>query len=108
MSKINGISNTQPIDYNAKNNTINKMGSESFASYLEESINLDEIFERASIKYNVPVNLLKAIGKAESDFRPNIISFQKTTRNNPSCGLWFIIANQIYSLCFRNISTNLI
>ncbi|HHT88498.1 MAG TPA: lytic transglycosylase domain-containing protein [Clostridiales bacterium] len=74
MSKINGISNTQPIDYNAKNNTINKMGSESFASYLEESINLDEIFERASIKYNVPVNLLKAIGKAESDFRPNAVS----------------------------------
>lgn len=36
--------------------------------------NLDDIFEEAAQKYQVNVNLLKAIGKAESDFRPNITS----------------------------------
>lgn len=35
---------------------------------------LDDIFEEAAQKYQVDVNLLKAIGKAESDFRPNITS----------------------------------
>lgn len=31
---------------------------------------MDSIFEEAAQAYNVPVNLLKAIGKAESDFDP--------------------------------------
>lgn len=35
---------------------------------------LDDIFEEAAKKYQVDVNLLKAIGKAESDFRPNLTS----------------------------------
>ncbi len=33
--------------------------------------NLDDIFTAASEKYNVPVNLLKAVAKAESNFDPN-------------------------------------
>lgn len=74
MSNISGISNLQSTEYDIRNGKVNQTGSENFASYMEESTSLDDIFERASIKYNVPVNLLKAIGKAESDFKPNAVS----------------------------------
>lgn len=74
MSKVGGISNLQSTEYDIRNSKVNKTGSDNFASYLEESTSLDDIFEQASIKYNVPVNLLKAIGKAESDFNPNAVS----------------------------------
>lgn len=73
MSKIGGISNIQSTDYDIRDNKVNQTGS-NFASYMDKSTSLDDIFERASIKYNVPVNLLKAIGKAESDFNPNAVS----------------------------------
>ena len=36
--------------------------------------NLDEIFTKASERYGVPVNLLKAVAKAESNFRPDAVS----------------------------------
>lgn len=74
MSKINGISGLQSTEYNNRYGKVNQTGSESFASYMEETTNLDEIFERASVKYKVPLNLLKAIGKAESDFRIDAVS----------------------------------
>jgi hypothetical protein len=35
---------------------------------------LDKIFQAASEKYNVPVNLLKAVAKAESNFNPKALS----------------------------------
>lgn len=35
---------------------------------------LDQIFEAAAEKYNVPVGLLKAVAKAESNFNPNATS----------------------------------
>ena len=35
---------------------------------------LDEIFQRAAERYQVPVNLLKAVAKAESGFNPNAVS----------------------------------
>lgn len=38
------------------------------------SVDLDSIFERASQKYNVPIELLKAVAKAESNFKPNEVS----------------------------------
>ncbi len=34
------------------------------------SVNLDDIFQKAADTYNVPVDLLKAVGKAESNFDP--------------------------------------
>lgn len=34
-------------------------------------VNLDEIFQKASETYHVPVELLKAVAKAESNFNPN-------------------------------------
>lgn len=51
-----------------------KSSGNSFKSYLGESEELDAIFQKASKKYGVDVNLLKAIAKAESDFNPNCTS----------------------------------
>ncbi|MCI9136700.1 MAG: lytic transglycosylase domain-containing protein [Lachnospiraceae bacterium] len=47
---------------------------EDFSSYLQTTASLESIFEEASKKYNVPKNLIKAIAKAESDFRPDATS----------------------------------
>ena len=40
----------------------------------EQTTDLDEIFERASKKYDVPTALLKAVAKAESNFNPKAVS----------------------------------
>lgn len=40
----------------------------------EKTINLDSIFEEASKKYGVSVDLLKAVAKAESNFNPDATS----------------------------------
>ncbi len=45
-----------------------------FSSFLGENQSLDSIFQKAADTYQVPVNLLKAIGKQESDFNPNAVS----------------------------------
>lgn len=60
----------------------NKVGTEKckFSDALSSKMNknieqsLDEIFEMASEKYNVPVNLLKSVAKAESNFNPSAVS----------------------------------
>lgn len=57
-------------------------GSTSFQSLLDGAISapsssvvdLDSIFERAASTYGVPLNLLKAVAKAESGFNPNAVS----------------------------------
>jgi len=41
---------------------------------LGESETLNDIFERAAAKYNVSVDLLKAVGKQESNFNPTAVS----------------------------------
>ena len=75
MSNINGVSNiTNPAGHDFKSKKVNQGGKELFSSYMEESKSLDDIFEEASKKYNVPLNLLKAIGKAESNFNPDAVS----------------------------------
>jgi len=38
------------------------------------SADLDTIFDAAGLRYNIPPNLLKAVAKVESNFRPNITS----------------------------------
>lgn len=52
--------------------------SGGFANLLQAQMEprntLDELFEAAAQKYQVPVNLLKAVGKAESNFNPDTIS----------------------------------
>ncbi len=40
----------------------------------EESISLDDIFQQAALTYSVPVSLLKAVAKQESNFNPNAVS----------------------------------
>lgn len=73
MIEINSVSS---IESN-KNVSVNRKSTEnnsSFSSYLGESKSLDDIFKRAAQKYNVPENLLKAIGKAESNFNPKAVS----------------------------------
>lgn len=46
----------------------------SFSSFLGESSSLSNIFERAANKYNISVDLLKAVGKQESNFNPSAVS----------------------------------
>lgn len=74
MSEIQGINRltTATGTTNVKENKVNS--SQSFSSYLGDNVSLDEIFNDAAKKYNVPVNLLKAIGKQESNFKPNAVS----------------------------------
>ena len=36
--------------------------------------NLDEIFNTAGLRYNIPPDLLKAVAKVESGFNPNVVS----------------------------------
>lgn len=75
MSEINGIKsvlNTESTK--AVQDKKSVTSKTSFSSYLGETQSLDEIFNKAADKYNVPVNLLKAIGKTESDFRAQVVS----------------------------------
>lgn len=73
MTKINSVSNhIQFADY--ENRTSRLTEKESFSAYLEKNKSLDDIFEEASKKFNVPINLLKAVARAESGFNPNAVS----------------------------------
>ena len=72
MSEIRGITglNSNSII----NNTTKKTENKDFSSYLGESKSMDEIFQEASEEYNVPIELLKAVGKAESNFNAKAVS----------------------------------
>lgn len=61
--KVNQVKTNQANSKNAQ-----------FSTYLGETKSLDRIFEEAAQKYNVSVDLLKAIGKAESDFNTKAVS----------------------------------
>ena len=66
---VNAITN------NTANTTVQSTSAVSdFSSFLGESQSLDSIFQKAADTYQIPVNLLKAIGKQESDFNPNAVS----------------------------------
>ena len=75
MEMINAISNLkqQNIEQvnSATNDSLNKV---TFSSYLNKPQTLDDIFQKAANKYNVSVDLLKAVGKAESNFNANAVS----------------------------------
>lgn len=75
MSEVNGISGLGAGRIDERKTTqAAGQSSRPFSSYLDNSIDLDGIFQKAADKYNVPVELLKAIGKAESDFKPDAVS----------------------------------
>lgn len=73
MSEVNIISNNIPQnDTNIKQNK--NTNNIKFSSYLGETATLDSIFEKAAKKYKVSENLLKSIGKTESDFNTKAVS----------------------------------
>lgn len=49
-----------------------------FSDILSDKVNtstsFDSIFEKASEQYDIPANLLKAVAKAESNFKPDVVS----------------------------------
>lgn len=61
---------TEDFDYTLTN----KVSYSSDSSDLSCSKSLQEIFENAASTYQIPLNLLKAVAKAESDFDPNCTS----------------------------------
>lgn len=74
MLEVNAIRNAEQLN-NKNTESINKTSNSSqFATYLGETKSMDEIFKKAADRYNVPLNLLKAIGKTESNFNPTAVS----------------------------------
>jgi hypothetical protein len=74
MSEVNSITNADKVGlHNIGSGKRNATGS-TFSSYLGESESMNDIFQEASIKYKVDVELLKAIGKAESNFDAKAVS----------------------------------
>lgn len=56
------------------NNTKSANNTKSVINKNNDRVDLDAIFEKAASTYNVPVELLKAVAKAESNFQPNEVS----------------------------------
>lgn len=78
MVQLNGVNPAMQIttsDLSAKN-AIAATGNfdNIMKNKLQAPQTLEDIFQRASQKYGVPLNLLKAVGKAESDFNPSAVS----------------------------------
>lgn len=74
IEMINPISNFRQQNIEQANPTNSTSGKVDFSSYLSEPKTMDTIFEKAAKEYNVSVDLLKAIGKAESNFNANAVS----------------------------------
>ena len=72
---ILSINQLESVQINSSNTSI-KIDTEenSFSSYLSCTKSLEDIFQDAAATYDVPVNLLKAVAKAESEFNPNAVS----------------------------------
>ena len=74
MSRVGQIQSSIPPEYiSAK--AVSQQGnfSEVFQTQMADR-SLDSIFQSASNTYGVPVNLLKAVAKAESNFNPKAVS----------------------------------
>jgi hypothetical protein len=72
IMQINGVSNiNQVTNQSSKVTSKAKTVGTSFDSILKkETTSLEDIFEKAADKYNVDIDLLKAIAKQESNFNP--------------------------------------
>lgn len=73
---LNGTVNTtsERSVKSGKNSENTDFGDVLKSSLNKSGMDLDSIFEAASKKYNVPVNLLKAVAKAESNFNSHATS----------------------------------
>jgi soluble lytic murein transglycosylase-like protein len=60
--------------YNAGSPANSPEGNNDFYTYIGQAKSLDEIFNQAAQQYNLPVELLKAVGKTESNFNSNAVS----------------------------------
>lgn len=74
MSEINRITNIENNNTAGTNTAKKSSEVTAFSSFLGESKTLDSIFQKAAEKYDVPVELLKSIGKAESNFNTKAVS----------------------------------
>jgi len=78
VMQVNHVTNTnQTIQVNKKTSNSTAVGETSFETCLNEAsqtITLNDLFEEAAKEYDVPVNLLKGIGMAESSFRVDVVS----------------------------------
>lgn len=74
---INGVQKNSHIPSQATQKSNSVEGS-SFKEILDSTrakeTSLEEIFKNASQTYGVPIQLLKAVGKVESNFNPNAVS----------------------------------
>jgi len=71
ISQVNATERTRPVAQETQS------AQSNFAGILQTKLNtkdLDQIFEEAAAKYGLPVNLLKAVAKAESNFDANAVS----------------------------------
>lgn len=70
------LSSNPPVVENTTDISFEEVMDEklSNSNTIECPKDLEEIFETASSTYNVPLNLLKAVAKAESDFDPDCTS----------------------------------
>lgn len=72
----NEVNRQTKVD-NSSGSQTNKATNTSFHEYMDEAtttVSLNDIFAKAAKEYNVPINLLQAIGKAESAFKPDATS----------------------------------
>lgn len=82
MASLSGLQPSAPTSAGGSFGTASPISGADFKSVLLDevservgkSVNLDAIFEKAASAYNVPVKLLKAMAKAESNFNVNAVS----------------------------------
>jgi hypothetical protein len=75
MAGMNGITNVENKKvYQITSGKKDSNNNTGFSSFLGESKSLDAIFQQAADQYHVPLNLLKAVGKAESNFKEKAVS----------------------------------
>ena len=83
VDQIHTNSYNQPLAAGGTAVNAAKAAGSDFSSLLQNAVNpganrqttdMDEIFERASKQYGIPVNLLKAVAKTESGFDPGAVS----------------------------------
>lgn len=74
MSRIGQIQPTVPSEYSSLKSTSQSSGFSDILQTQMANQSMDSIFQRASSTYGVPINLLKAVAKAESNFNPKAVS----------------------------------